>query len=172
MKNQPACNKVGYFKTRKSQTCLAIRTTERNKIKVNEVFHRTCDGNTIERWAWIDGVHICNTQKKSCLVVSSYSNWNIDIFYRNPRDMFLELTDKYDPKIKNQQWEIDERTGVISVFANSLSVCLTDDPRSTFRFLNSIGTPAILDYNIKGGRSCISWYFIPILGPGSQQVCD
>ena len=172
MKNQPACNPVGYFKNRKSQTCLAIRTKETNKIKVSEVFHKTCDGYEIENWTWIDGVHICNNQQKNCLAVSSKSNWNIDIFYRNPEDLFLELIDYNNSKVKGQQWKLDKSTGVISVFARSLSVCLTDNPRSALRFPNSVETPVIIDYNIMGESNCISWDFIPIRNPGSQQICD
>lgn len=167
LKNQPACNPVGYFKTNNGRNCLAIRKKEGNKIKVNEVVHRTCDGNQIEHWKWIDRVHICNIQQKSCLAVSSYSSWNVYILSTNPRDLFLELTEPYNPKITNQHWK-NESTGVISIFVNSHSMCLSDghNPRP------AIEASLFLDYNIVGGSNCISWSFIPILNPNNKQVCD
>ncbi len=136
------------------------------------MYHTTCKGNPIEHWAWVNGAQICNSQQKKCLAVSTNSNWNIATFYKNPRDLILELTD-YNPKNQNQQWKRDKRTGVISILINSFSMCLSDNPRFTLRFPNSVETPVNLDYNIIGGGNCISWFFIPVsYGDGNRQVCD
>lgn len=172
MKHQPGCNPfIGYLKTQR-QTCLAIKTNQKGNIKLNQVYHKTCDGNPIERWAWINGAHIYNNHQKSCLTVSSYSNWNFATFYDNSTDLFLELTD-YNPKNKNQQWKRDKSTGVISILISSVSMCLSDNPKSTLRFPNSVETPVNLDYNIIGGSNCISWFLIPVTDvDGNRQVCD
>lgn len=170
-KNNPGCNPVGYFKTPKNQTCLAVQRDKNGFIKFGQVYHRACKENQIEHWAWINGAHICNTQQKNCLTVSSHSNWrNIKNLYNNPKDLFLELTE-YNPKLEYQQWKLDKRTGVISIFVNSMNICLSNNLQSTFRFPNSVETPVYLDYNIIGGFSCISWTFVPIPEAGNGQVC-
>lgn len=132
--------------------------------------HRTCNGNPIESWTWIDGVHICNNnQQKSCLTVSSYSNWNYNVLSTSPGDCFLDLTDYNNPKTKSQYWKLDKSTGAITIFAKTLSMCLSNNSQTTLRFPNSVETSVILSYNIIGESNCISWDFIP--NPGNQ-LCD
>ncbi len=161
----PGCYPVGYFKTRLDQTCLATQGVQFGNI--NHIYRRTCTGESVELWAWINSTYICSTLKKKCLTVSSSSNWDSKLQNKAyTKDLFLEFTD-YSTTMKYQQWKIDRNGEIVSVGA--FGTCLSDE--SIFNFGAHVESRILMAYHTEVDCST-GWSFNPILNTSGLPTCS
>ena len=120
-------------------------------LPYNQAFHKNCNGEPKELWAWRNGTHICNIQMNGCLSFKPEKNY-----------IYLHLT-TYDPTSSSQHWKIDKSGGIME---SSQSMCLFEQS-PIVNGKDYAETPMLLGAN----RACISWSFVPSLDNNNQHVC-
>ena len=122
-------------------------------IPINRAFHRNCNGEPIERWAWRNKTQICN-MNGYCLSEST----------ENKNFIFLHLA-RYDPSITSQKWKMDYK-GVITNIDSFL--CHFGDSSIVNVEKDYAKTPIVL---VPDKSICISWSFVPIFNEKNETVC-